>query len=89
MVLARNTISGQIADLSPKILQHPKFQDVLEVVEADAKPYVAELYKPKTKAAKKSARVAVEAEAETPAEEEAEAEALVADEKQIETEDEN
>lgn len=57
MVLALNTISGQIADVSPKLLEHPKFKDVLEVVEADAKPYVADLYKSGTKsekAAKKS-----------------------------------
>jgi len=49
MVLALNTISGQIADVSPKLLEHPKFKNVLEVVEADAKPYVAELYKSGTK----------------------------------------
>ena len=33
MVLALNKISGQIADVSPKLLEHPKFKDVLEVVE--------------------------------------------------------
>lgn len=57
MVLARNTISGQIADVSPKALKHPKFKDILEVVDNDAKPYVAELFKPGTKqerAARKS-----------------------------------
>ena len=57
MVLALNTISGQIADVSPKMLQHPKFKDVLEVVDAEAKPYVAELYKggsKKEKAARKT-----------------------------------
>jgi hypothetical protein len=69
MVLALNTISGQIADVSPKTLEHPKFKDILEVVEADAKPYVAELYKSGTKsekAAKKSKKeeVVVEAAAE-------------------------
>lgn len=56
MVLALNTISGQIADVSPKMLEHPKFKDVLEVVDAEAKPYVAELYKSgskKEKAARK------------------------------------
>lgn len=56
MVLALNTISGQIADVSPKMLEHPKFKDVLEVVNVDAKPYVAELYKggsKKEKAARK------------------------------------
>lgn len=57
MVLALNTISGQIADVSPKMLQHPKFKDVLEVVDVEAKPYVAELYKggsKKEKAARKA-----------------------------------
>lgn len=56
MVLALNTISGQIADVSPKMLQHPKFKDVLQVVDVEAKPYVAELYKggsKKEKAARK------------------------------------
>jgi hypothetical protein len=66
MVLALNTISGQIADVSPKTLEHPKFKDILEVVEADAKPYVAELYKSGTKsekAAKKSKKEEVVVEA--------------------------
>lgn len=56
MVLARNTISGQIADVSPKILEHPKFKDVLEVVDEGAKPYVAALYKPGTKQEKAASR---------------------------------
>lgn len=62
MVLVRNTISGQVAEVSPKLLQHPKFKDILEVVDADAKPYVAELYSPGTKQEKASKRekVAVE-----------------------------
>jgi len=67
MVLALNTISGQIADVSPKMLQHPKFKDVLQVVDAEAKPYVAELYKggsKKEKAARKPKFEAVEVEAE-------------------------
>lgn len=64
MVLARNTISGRIADVSPKMLLHPQFKDVLEVVEVDAKPYVPELYKPGTKQEKKSARKAAKVEAE-------------------------
>lgn len=55
MVLARNTMSGQIADVSPKMLKHPKFKDILEVVDENAKPYVAELYSPGTKE-EKSAR---------------------------------
>jgi hypothetical protein len=63
MVLALNTISGQIADVSPKMLQHPKFKDVLQVVDAEAKPYVAELYKggsKKEKAARKPETVVEE-----------------------------
>ena len=56
MVLARNTISGNIADVSPKMLEHPAFKNILEVVEADAKPYIAEMYKPGTKAEKKAKR---------------------------------
>lgn len=55
MVLALNTISGQIADVSPKMLEHPKFKDVLVAVETGAKPYIAELYTPGTKQ-EKSAR---------------------------------
>ena len=47
MVLARNTISGQIADIAPKMLEHPTFKDILEVVSADDKPYVPELHKPR------------------------------------------
>jgi hypothetical protein len=49
MVYARNTLSGQIADVSPKLLEHPVFGKVLELVDTDAKPYVAELHKPGTK----------------------------------------
>jgi hypothetical protein len=48
MVLALNTISGQIADIAPKFLQHPTFKDILVEVNEDAKPYVAELYTPGT-----------------------------------------
>jgi hypothetical protein len=73
MVLALNTISGQIADVSPKTLEHPKFKDILEVVEADAKPYVAELYKSGTKsekAARKSKKEEVVVEAATEIEDE-------------------
>lgn len=57
MVLALNTISGQVADVSPKMLEHPKFKDVLVAVEAGTKPYIAELYTPGTKE-EKSARKA-------------------------------
>jgi urocanate hydratase len=56
MVLARNTISGNIADVSPKMLQHPQFKDILEVVDADAKPYIPEMYAPGTKSEKASKR---------------------------------
>jgi hypothetical protein len=56
MVLARNTISGNIADVSPKMLQHPSFKDILEVVDADAKPYISAMYEPGTKSEKKAKR---------------------------------
>ena len=56
MVLARNTISGNIADVSPKMLEHPTFKDILEVVDADAKPYIPEMYAPGTKSEKKAKR---------------------------------
>jgi len=44
MVLALNTVSGQIADVSPKMLLHPKFKDILEVVEEGRKPYLPEMF---------------------------------------------
>lgn len=62
MVLARNTISGNIADVSPKMLEHPAFKDVLEVVKADAKPYIREMYAPGTKTEKKAKRVSAPVE---------------------------
>jgi hypothetical protein len=48
MVLALNTVSGQIADVKPKILVHPKFKDILIPVDENAKPYNSALYKPGT-----------------------------------------
>lgn len=57
MVLARNTISGQISDVSPKMLKHPKFKDILEVVSENAKPYIPEMYEPGTKTEKAAKRV--------------------------------
>ena len=56
MVLARNTISGNIADVSPKMLEHPQFKGILEIVDADAKPYIPEMYAPGTKSEKASKR---------------------------------
>ena len=56
MVLARNTISGQISDVSPKMLAHPKFKDILEIVSEDAKPYIPEMYAPGTKSEKATKR---------------------------------
>jgi len=44
MVLALNTVSGQISDVSPKMLLHPKFKDILEVVEDGQKPYLPEMF---------------------------------------------
>jgi hypothetical protein len=48
MVLALNTVSGQIADVSPKTLLHPKFKDILVPVDAGKKPYNSVMYKPGT-----------------------------------------
>lgn len=45
MVRALNTVSGQIADVSPKTLQHPHFSKFLVPVDEDSKPYAPELYK--------------------------------------------
>ena len=56
MVMVRNTISGNIADVSPKMLLHPKFKDILEVVDANAKPYIPEMYEPGTKSEKAKKR---------------------------------
>ena len=57
MVLALNTVSEQIADVSPKMLKHPHFSKYLVAVDDNAKPYIAEMYKGGTveeKAAQKS-----------------------------------
>lgn len=48
MVLALNTVSGQIADVKPKMLVHPQFKDILVPVDENAKPYNSALYKPGT-----------------------------------------
>jgi hypothetical protein len=48
MVLALNTVSGQIADVKPKMLVHPQFKDILIPVDENAKPYNSALYKPGT-----------------------------------------
>ena len=45
MVLALNTVSGQIADVSPKMLLHPTFGKYLVPVETGTKPYIAEMYR--------------------------------------------
>ncbi len=46
MVLARNTVSGQIAEVPRSYLTHPHFGKQLEEVDADAKNAVPELYHP-------------------------------------------
>ena len=48
MVLALNTVSGQIADVRPKMFLHPKFKDILVPVDENAKPYNSAMYKPGT-----------------------------------------
>lgn len=57
MVLALNTVSGQISDVSPKMLAHPKFKDILVPVEEGTKPYLPEMYKPGTVEEKAEERV--------------------------------
>lgn len=56
MVLALNTVSGQIADVSPKMLLHPKFKDILVPVDENAKPYNSVMYKSGTVAEKEEER---------------------------------
>jgi hypothetical protein len=63
MVMTRNLVSGQVADIAPKMLEHPKFKAILEVVSDNAKPFVPELHKPRIFKAK-------EAQIETPEKEE-------------------
>lgn len=58
MVLALNTVSGQIGDVSPKMLLHPQFKDILVPVDENAKPYNSALYKPGTVAEKMEERSA-------------------------------
>lgn len=48
MVLALHTVSGQISDVSPKMLKHPHFSKYLVPVEEGTKPYNSEMYKPGT-----------------------------------------
>jgi hypothetical protein len=48
MVLALNTVSGQVSDVPPKLLVHPHFSKYLVAVEDGQKPYAKELYKPGT-----------------------------------------
>ena len=45
MVLALNTVSGQVSDVSPKMLKHPHFSQYLIPVEDGTKSYNAEMYK--------------------------------------------
>ena len=48
MVLALNTVSGQVADVSPKLLAHPHFSKYLVPVEDGQKPYLKDMYHPGT-----------------------------------------
>jgi len=45
MVLALNTVSGQVSDVSPKMLVHPHFGKYLVAVEEGTKSYHPEMYK--------------------------------------------
>lgn len=55
-ILARNTISGKVAEVPERYLTHPIFGDYLEAVEDGAKDYHPELYKPGTVAEKNAAK---------------------------------
>lgn len=44
MVLALNTVSGQVSDVSPKMLVHPHFGQYLVAVEEGTKSYNPEMY---------------------------------------------
>jgi len=44
MVLALHTVSGQISDVSPKMLKHPHFSKYLVPVEDGTKPYLKDMY---------------------------------------------
>ena len=70
MVLAIHTLSGQIADISPKLLEHPAFKNVLRVVKPGTKPYIAELYKPGTVEEKLAAKPVKPSAVKAPAVEE-------------------
>lgn len=48
MVLALHTVSGQISDVSPKMLKHPHFSKYLVPVEDGTKPYLKDMYHPGT-----------------------------------------
>lgn len=48
LVHVRNVKTGSIGDVRRSIFEHPVFNPgVLVAVDADAKPYVSELYRPK------------------------------------------
>ena len=45
MVLALNTVSGQVSDVPPKLLVHPHFSKYLVEVKEGTKSYNPEMYK--------------------------------------------
>lgn len=59
MVLALNTVSGQVSDVPPKMLVHPHFKKYLVPVEDGQKSFVPEMYKPGTVEEKKEQRSAI------------------------------
>lgn len=48
MVLALNTVSGQVSDVRPKLLEHPHFSKYLVPVEEGTKSYNPDMYQPGT-----------------------------------------
>lgn len=48
LITARNTISGQVRSTRKSIVEHPVLGKNLVEVDDDAKPYVSELFKPRS-----------------------------------------
>lgn len=78
---ALHTISGQVADVSERIVNHPILGQHLVAVDAEAKSYAPELYKAKTvdEFISKTRRGRKTAEDKPVIEDEAEAESQVAE----------
>lgn len=71
-ISVRNTLNGEVTVVSRRLLNNPRFAEVLVPVEDDAKSYVPGLYKPKTAeeylASKPAGRRAKKSETDAPIE---------------------